>query len=161
MVWTTGGEAGCSPAPGDTRPPAARPGCTRATTGGRGRRCGRRRTRWTGARQPGRAVTGPALPGEPFPLGATPGDGGTNFAVASRADAIQLCLFDEDGSETRVALPEYDAGIWHGFVRGVGPGQAYGYRASGLWDPGRGLRYNPAKLLLDPYARAVHGEVRF
>jgi isoamylase len=106
-------------------------------------------------------MTGPVLPGEPFPLGATPGEGGTNFAVASRADAIQLCLFAADGTETRVALPEYDAGIWHGFVRGIGPGQAYGYRAAGPWDPGRGQRYNPVKLLLDPYARAIDGEVRF
>ena len=103
-----------------------------------------------------------ALPGRPVPLGATPRDGGTNFAVASGlAEAIDLCLFDEAGAETRVRLPEYDDGVWHGFLPGAGPGQAYGYRVHGPWDPGRGLRCNPAKLLLDPYARAVHGEVTF
>ena len=102
-----------------------------------------------------------ALPGSMFPLGATPLAGGTNFAVASSADAVELCLFDEAGVEVRVPLPEYDAGVWHGFVPGVGPGQAYGYRAAGPYEPARGLRYNPMKLLLDPYARAIRGEVRF
>jgi pullulanase/glycogen debranching enzyme len=102
-----------------------------------------------------------ALPGSPFPIGAMPGDGGTNFAVASGADAVELCLFDGTGGETRVALAEYDAGVWHGFVPGVGPGHAYGYRMSGPFDPAQGLRYNPAKLLLDPYARAIDGQVRF
>ena len=77
------------------------------------------------------------------------------------AEAVELCLFDEAGAETRVRLPEYEDGVWHGFVPGVGPGQAYGYRAHGAWDPGRGVRCNPAKLLLDPYARATHGEVAF
>jgi isoamylase len=108
-----------------------------------------------------RVVSVVALPGAPFPLGAVPDEGGTNFALASRADAVELCLFADDGSETRIALPEYDAGVWHGFVPGVRPGQAYGYRATGPWDPARGLRYNPTKLLLDPYARAIDGEVRF
>ncbi|HJZ25456.1 MAG TPA: glycogen debranching enzyme, partial [Streptosporangiaceae bacterium] len=103
-----------------------------------------------------------ALPGRPAPLGATPRDGGTNFAVASGlAEAVDLCLFDEAGTETRVRLPEYDEGVWHGFLPGTGPGQAYGFRVHGPWNPGRGLRCNPAKLLLDPYARAVHGEVAF
>src|SRR5580693_3364733 len=103
-----------------------------------------------------------ALPGRPAPLGATPRDGGTNFAVASGlAQAVDLCLFDESGTETRVRLPEYDDGVWHGFLPGTGPGQAYGYRVQGPWDPGHGLRCNPAKLLLDPYARSVHGEVAF
>jgi isoamylase len=106
-------------------------------------------------------VTTVALPGEMFPLGAVPRDGGTNFAVASGGDAVQLCLFDNDGTETRIALPECDAGVWHGFIPGVGPGQAYGYRVAGPWDTARGMRYNPAKLLLDPYARAIDGEVRF
>jgi isoamylase len=101
-------------------------------------------------------------PGRRFPLGATPGPGGTNFAVSSGvADGMLLCLFDQAGQETRVALPEYDAGVWHGFVEGVGAGQAYGYRATGPWDPARGLRCNPARLLLDPYARATTGPVRF
>ena len=101
-------------------------------------------------------------PGRRFPLGATPGPGGTNFAVSSGvAEGMLLCLFDDAGAETRVALPEYDAGVWHGFVEGVGAGQAYGYRATGPWDPARGVRCNPAKLLLDPYARATTGPVRF
>jgi isoamylase len=103
-----------------------------------------------------------ALPGRAAPLGAAPRDGGTNFAVASgSAEAVELCLFDEAGAETRVQLPEYDYGVWHGFVPGVGPGQAYGFRVHGPWDPSGGLRCNPAKLLLDPYARAVHGEVTY
>jgi glycogen operon protein len=108
------------------------------------------------------ARTAQELPGSQFPLGATLGDGGTNFAVASSvADAVTLCLFDDAGTETRIPLVDYDAGVWHGFVPGVGPGQAYGYRVTGPYDPARGLRCNPAKLLLDPYARAVSGEVTF
>jgi len=103
-----------------------------------------------------------ALPGSQFPLGATVRDGGTNFAVASSiADAMTLCLFDGSGLETQVPLTDYDAGVWHGFVPGVGSGQAYGYRVTGPYDPARGLRCNPAKLLLDPYARAISGEVAF
>jgi glycogen operon protein len=103
-----------------------------------------------------------ALPGSPFPLGATPKKGGTNFAVASGvAEAMTLCLFDQAGTETQVPLRDYDAGVWHGFVPGAGPGQAYGYRVVGPYDPARGLRCNPAKLLLDPSARAVSGEVTF
>jgi isoamylase len=102
------------------------------------------------------------LPGRPAPLGATPRDQGTNFAVASGvAEAVELCLFDEGGAERRIRLPAYDDGVWHGFVPGTGYGQAYGYRVHGPWDPTRGLRCNPAKLLLDPYARATRGEVRF
>ena len=103
-----------------------------------------------------------ALPGSPFPLGATVRDGGTNFAVASgAADGMLLCLFDDGGAETQIPLLDYDAGVWHGFVPGVGPGQAYGYRAAGRYDPGSGLRFNPAKLLLDPYARAIDGRSSF
>src|ERR1700730_18451009 len=103
-----------------------------------------------------------ALPGRPSPLGATPRDGGTNFAVASSvAEAAEVCLFDDAGAETRFQLQDYDNGVWHGFVAGVGPGQAYGFRVRGPYDTARGLRCNPAKLLLDPYARAVRGEVRF
>jgi isoamylase len=108
------------------------------------------------------ARTAQELPGSQFPLGATPGAGGTNFAVASAvADAVTLCLFDGAGQETQISLQDYDAGVWHGFVPGVGPGQAYGYRVTGPYDPARGLRCNPAKLLLDPYARAISGEVTF
>jgi isoamylase len=106
--------------------------------------------------------TATALPGSPFPLGATPGEGGTNFAVASAvADGMVLCLFDEAGAETQIPLRDYDAGVWHAFVPGVGEGQAYGYRATGPYDPARGVRCNPAKLLLDPYARAFSGSVTF
>ena len=103
-----------------------------------------------------------ALPGRPSPLSATPRDGGINFAVASSvAEAAEVCLFDDAGTETRFRLPDYDGGAWHGFVPGVGPGQAYGFRVHGPYDAARGLRCNPAKLLLDPYARAVRGEVSF
>jgi isoamylase len=104
----------------------------------------------------------PALPGLPFPLGATVRDGGTNFAVqAGDADGMLVCLYHADQAETQIPLLDYDAGVWHGFVPGVAPGQAYGYRALGRYDPGSGLRYNPAKLLLDPYARAITGTVSF
>ena len=107
-----------------------------------------------------------ALPGRPFPLGATPGEhlaiAGTSFAIASSvATGVTLCLFDQAGTETRIPLRDNDADIWYAFVPGVGPGQAYGYRIDGPWDPARGLRCNPAKLLLDPYAKAVAGAVTF
>ena len=103
-----------------------------------------------------------ALPGRPAPLGAAPGADGTNFAVASSvAEGAEICLFDDAGHETRVRLPEYDDGVWHGLVPDVGPGQAYGFRVHGPYNAAQGLRCNPAKLLLDPYARAVRGEVRF
>jgi isoamylase len=108
----------------------------------------------------GQAVT--ARPGSPFPLGATLRDGGANFAVASGvADGMVLCLFGEDGAETQVPLLDYDSGVWHGFVPGIRAGQAYGYRAAGPYAPARGVRCNPAKLLLDPYTRAVSGPVTF
>ncbi|MGP0023374.1 MAG: alpha-amylase family glycosyl hydrolase, partial [Streptosporangiaceae bacterium] len=120
----------------------------------------------TAARAPAPARATDALPGSPFVLGATPGEhlgvAGTNFALASSvATGVTLCLFDADGAETRVPLTENDADVWYGFVPGIGPGQAYGYRVDGPWDPARGLRCNPAKLLLDPYARAVAGTVAF
>ena len=106
-----------------------------------------------------------ALPGSPFPLGATPGEhlgiAGTNFAIASSiADSVTLCLFDDVGTETQIPLRD-DADVWHAFVPGIGPGQAYGYRVVGPWDPAQGLRCNPAKLLLDPYAKAISGTVTF
>ena len=103
-----------------------------------------------------------ALPGSQFPLGATVTEAGTNFAVASGvADGMLLCLFDEAGAETRIPIQDRDAGVWHVFVPGVGAGQAYGYRATGPYDPAQGARCNQAKLLLDPYARAVSGTVKF
>jgi glycogen operon protein len=99
-------------------------------------------------------------PGRPFPLGATPGPEGTNFAVFSGiADGVTLCLFDEAGTERQLQLEEQDAGIWHGFAPGVGPGQRYGYRVSGPYVPALGLRCNSNKLLLDPYARAMDGDI--
>ena len=100
-------------------------------------------------------------PGRPAPLGATPSPQGTNFAVSSNGDEVRLCLFSGDGSDTQLLLPERDGDVWHGFVPGVAPGQAYGYRVSGPYDRARGQRYNPAKLLLDPYARAINGDVKF
>ena len=103
--------------------------------------------------------------GDRFVLGATliPGRDGVNFAVTSSvADEVLLCLFDaETGAETQVPLMDYDAGVWHGFVHGVKPGQRYGYRVRGPFDPENGVRCNPAKLLLDPYARAFSGTVTY
>ena len=108
---------------------------------------------------------GPAVwPGSSHPLGARyhrgpDGVAGTNFALwAQGAEAVELCLFDEGGGETRCALTELTHEIWHGFVPGVRPGQRYGFRVHGRWDPWTGARFNPAKLLLDPYARAVDGD---
>ncbi len=102
------------------------------------------------------------LPGSQFPLGATVTDTGTNFAVASAvADGMLLCLFDAAGAETRIPIQDRDADVWHVFVPGVGTGQTYGYRATGPYDPARGVWCNPVKLLIDPYARALDGTVRF
>ncbi|AEE46238.1 glycogen debranching protein GlgX [Cellulomonas fimi] len=99
-------------------------------------------------------------PGRPYPLGATYDGTGTNFALFSEvAERVELCLFDEDGAETRVDLTEVDAFVWHGFLPAVGPGQRYGYRVHGPYDPSRGLRCHPSKLLLDPYAKAIDGQV--
>ncbi|MEO3857444.1 glycogen debranching protein GlgX [Acrocarpospora sp. B8E8] len=101
-------------------------------------------------------------PGEPYPLGATWDGVGTGFSVFSEiADRVELCLYDDDLTETRVDLPEMDGFVWHGYLPGVMPGQRYGYRVHGAYDPRRGHRCNPAKLLLDPYAKAIEGEVRW
>jgi isoamylase len=106
------------------------------------------------------SLTLKARPGNRAHLGATVGDGGVNFAVASTvAESVSVCLFDSDGRETRYELEDYDAGVWYGFVPGVPVGTAYGYRVTGPFDPKNGLRCNPNKLLLDPYARAVVGGV--
>src|SRR5579859_3649884 len=105
------------------------------------------------------------LPGSPYPLGATWDGAGTNFALFSRvAQRVQLCLFGTDGPasaapERPVELTEADGFVWHGYLPGVGPGQRYGYRVHGPWEPASGNRCNPAKLLLDPYAKAVEGDV--
>ena len=99
-------------------------------------------------------------PGTPYPLGATYDGAGTNFALFSEvAEQVDLCLIAEDGAETCIRLPETDALVHHGYLPGVGPGQRYGFRVHGPYDPARGLRCNPAKLLLDPYAKAVDGQV--
>ncbi|HUZ53489.1 MAG TPA: glycogen debranching protein GlgX, partial [Streptosporangiaceae bacterium] len=101
-----------------------------------------------------------AWPGRPYPLGASYDGAGTNFSLFSEvADQVDLCLFDEDGTEQRLRLEEVDASCWHAYLPSVGPGQRYGYRVHGPWEPGRGLRCNPAKLLLDPYAKAIEGGV--
>ncbi|WP_019144709.1 glycogen debranching protein GlgX [Aeromicrobium massiliense] len=98
-------------------------------------------------------------PGRAYPLGATYDGTGTNFALFSEvADFVELCLFDESGTETRVRLDEVDGFVHHGYLPGVGPGQRYGYRVHGPCDPEQGLRCNPNKLLMDPYAKAFsHG----
>ncbi len=110
-------------------------------------------------------------PGDPYPLGATWDGVGTNFSVfSSVAESVDLCLFETvpgrragknpvKMTETRLPLTEVDGYCWHGFVYGVGPGQRYGLRIKGPYDPDRGVRCNPHKLLLDPYAKAVDGEV--
>ncbi|MEU7019639.1 glycogen debranching protein GlgX [Streptomyces sp. NPDC046203] len=99
-------------------------------------------------------------PGQAYPLGATYDGAGTNFVVFSEAaDRVELCLLDDDGAETTVELRETDAFVRHAYLPGVMPGQRYGFRAHGPYAPERGLRCNPAKLLLDPYARAISGSV--
>jgi isoamylase len=101
-------------------------------------------------------------PGSPFPLGARFDGVGTNFAVFSEvAERVELCLFDGGGGETRIALTETTANVWHGYAPGVGPGQRYGYRVHGPFAPEHGVRCSPSKLLLDPYATAVDGEVQW
>ena len=99
-------------------------------------------------------------PGTPYPLGATFDGSGTNFAVFSEvAEQVELCLFDDARNETRVALTEVDAFVWHCYLPAVQPGQRYGYRVHGPHDPEQGLRCNPNKLLLDPYAKATVGDI--
>ena len=99
-------------------------------------------------------------PGSAYPLGATYDGMGTNFSLFSEvADSVELCLFDADGTETKIDMPEVDGFVWHGYLPGVGPGQRYGYRVHGPYDPSRGLRCNPSKLLLDPYAKAIDGKI--
>jgi isoamylase len=101
-------------------------------------------------------------PGSPYPLGATFDGAGTNFALFSEvAERVELCLFAADGTESRCEMPERDALVWHAYLPDVGPGQLYGYRVHGPYDPAAGARCNPAKLLLDPYTKAVHGSVEW
>jgi glycogen operon protein len=99
-------------------------------------------------------------PGRPFPLGPDWDGSGTNFSLFSEnAEAVELCLFASDGSEERIPLRERTAFNWHCYLPGVGPGQRYGYRVHGAYDPVTGRRFNAAKLLIDPYAKAIDGAV--
>ncbi|MGI8984320.1 MAG: glycogen debranching protein GlgX [Acidimicrobiales bacterium] len=99
-------------------------------------------------------------PGRPYPLGATWDGEGTNFALFSEAaHGVELCLFGNKRAETRIPLTEVTAHVWHGYVPGVSPGQLYGFRVSGAYEPEWGQRFNPKKLLLDPYAKVVHGDL--
>jgi glycogen operon protein len=103
-------------------------------------------------------VTRQLWPGRPFPLGSLWDGDGVNFSLFSEhSERVDLCLFDDDGNEERVPLHERTAFNWHGYAPGVGPGQRYAYRVYGPWEPGKGKRFNPAKLLVDPYAKAIEG----
>jgi glycogen operon protein len=98
--------------------------------------------------------------GAPYPFGATWDGDGVNFALFSEnATGVELCLFDAAGAEERIAIPERSDQVWHAYLPEVRPGQRYGYRVSGPWDPVAGHRFNPAKLLLDPYARLIDGPI--
>src|SRR5580765_532809 len=100
--------------------------------------------------------------GQPFPLGPTWDGHGTNFALFSEnAERVELCLFDSEDRETRIELTEHTAFSWHGYVPGAGPGQRYGYRVYGPYDPVSGHRFNPSKLLIDPYAKAIEGAIQW
>jgi isoamylase len=99
-------------------------------------------------------------PGSPYPLGATFDGDGTNFAIFSeRATAVTLCLFNENAVEERLAITESTAHVWHGYVAGIRPGQRYGYRIEGAYEPRAGLRFNAKKLVIDPYAHAFEGKL--
>ncbi|PVG83536.1 glycogen debranching enzyme GlgX [Nocardioides gansuensis] len=104
--------------------------------------------------------TAEVWPGSNYPLGATWSEEATNFAVyAPRATEAWVCLFDDTGAERRIAFTEHSLGVWHCSVPGLEPGTLYGYRMDGPWVPEQGLRFNPHKLLLDPYGKAVSGEL--
>ena len=98
-------------------------------------------------------------PGQPYPLGATWNGLGVNFAIFSaHATRVELCLFDSPDAPAPsncMTLPEHTDMVWHGFLPDVRPGQLYGYRVHGPYDPGAGLRFNPNKVLLDPYAKSI------
>ena len=103
-------------------------------------------------------------PGTPYPLGATWDGRGVNFALFSaHAEKVELCLFDRSGhqEQARIVLPEYTDEVWHGYLPEVRPDQLYGYRVHGPYDPPNGLRFNHNKLLLDPYAKALHGPLQW
>ena len=99
------------------------------------------------------------LPGKSFPLGATWDGAGTNFSIFSEhAEGVFLSLFDGDRNETQIELSRGEAHNWHCYLPGVGPGQCYGFRVHGPYDPAAGHRFNPRKLLVDPYAKAIDGQ---
>jgi len=108
------------------------------------------------------APSTPVWPGTPYPLGATYDGAGTNFSVFSEvAERVELCLIDEHGAETRIDLDEVDGFVWHAYLPEIGPGQRYGFRVHGPWDPAAGLRCDPSKLLLDPYGKSFTGDFDF
>ncbi|WP_419497038.1 glycogen debranching protein GlgX [Bifidobacterium pullorum] len=99
-------------------------------------------------------------PGSMYPLGAHYDGAGVNFSIYSQvADKVELCLFDDQDHETRIEMTEQNSYVWHNYLPGIQPGQRYGYRVYGPYDPNRGLRCNPNKLLLDPYAYAIEGNI--
>ena len=113
-------------------------------------------------RRYGAPVSRAVRPGVPFPLGPTWDGSGTNFSLFSEnAERVELCLFDEHDVEERVEVREHTVHNWHCYLPGVGPGQRYGYRVHGQWSPAEGRRFNAAKLLIDPYAKAIEGPIRY
>ena len=101
-------------------------------------------------------------PGDTYPLGATYDGAGTNFSLFSEAgEQVELCLIAKDGSEERINLDEVDGYVWHCYLPTVTPGQRYGFRVHGPWDPAAGHRCDPSKLLLDPYGKSFHGDFDF
>ena len=101
-------------------------------------------------------------PGDPYPLGASYDGAGTNFSLFSEiAEKVDLCLIDERGDESRIPLDEVDGYVWHAYLPNITPGQRYGFRVHGPWDPAAGHRCDSSKLLLDPYGKAFHGEFEF
>ena len=101
-------------------------------------------------------------PGTPYPLGASYDGAGTNFSLFSEiAEKVELCLIDDIGKESRIPLDEVDGYVWHAYLPNITPGQRYGFRVYGSWDPAAGHRCDPSKLLLDPYGKAFHGDFHF
>ena len=99
-------------------------------------------------------------PGSMYPLGSTFDGAGVNFALySSAATRVELCLFDGNNRETRIEITECNTFVWHVYIVGIQPGQRYGYRVYGAYDPDSGLRCDPSKLLLDPYAKAIEGMI--
>ncbi|MCA4730829.1 glycogen debranching protein GlgX [Mycobacterium avium] len=101
-------------------------------------------------------------PGSPYPLGASYDGAGTNFSLFSEiAEKVELCLIDSRGAETRIPLDEVDGYVWHAYLPNINPGQRYGFRVYGPFEPSAGHRCDPSKLLLDPYGKAFHGDFTY